>query len=171
MKQRGEALLACGEDYELIIVDDSSPDGTAEEVGRLQEKRPWLRLMCRSAEDDLRRVCKELPIKSYVCHPTIQIGSEVLLFLGVSSTRDGRGIAGTHCEIHARPTTPRRSEDKMSYIQLVTRRFGIAGELMAFFWGNKRWWMIPIVFVLLLFGVLMVLAQSSAVGPFIYTLF
>lgn len=59
----------------------------------------------------------------------------------------------------------------MSYIQLVTRRFGIAGELMAFFWGNKRWWMIPIVFVLLLFGVLMVLAQSSAVGPFIYTLF
>ena len=41
VKQTGEALLACGEDYELIIVDDSSPDGTAEEVGRLQEKRPW----------------------------------------------------------------------------------------------------------------------------------
>ncbi len=64
-----------------------------------------------------------------------------------------------------------RSEDRMSFIQLASRRFGIAGELLAFFWSNKRWWMLPMILVLLVFGVLMILAQSSAIAPFIYTLF
>jgi hypothetical protein len=59
----------------------------------------------------------------------------------------------------------------MSFIQLVSRRFGIAGELLAFFWSNKRWWMLPMIVVLLVFGVLLILAQSSAIAPFIYTLF
>ena len=43
------------------------------------------------------------------------------------------------------------------------------------FWGfikhEKKYWMIPIVMVLLLFGLLLIFAQSSAVAPFIYTLF
>ncbi len=59
----------------------------------------------------------------------------------------------------------------MSFLKTATRRFGIAGELLAFFWGNKRWWMVPMIAVLLLFGILMILAQSSAIAPFIYTLF
>ncbi len=59
----------------------------------------------------------------------------------------------------------------MGIVQMVGRRFSIVGELLAFFWGNKRWWIIPMVLMLLLFGVLLGLAQSSAVGPFIYTLF
>jgi hypothetical protein len=45
------------------------------------------------------------------------------------------------------------------------------GELFSFFWSNKRWWMVPILVTLFLFGVLLVLAQSSAIAPFIYTLF
>ncbi len=53
----------------------------------------------------------------------------------------------------------------------VKERFGIAGELMGFLWERKMWWLIPMVAVLLLFGGLMVTAQSSALGPFIYTLF
>lgn len=53
----------------------------------------------------------------------------------------------------------------------VKERFGIAGELMGFLWERKLWWLIPMVAVLLLFGGLMVTAQSSALGPFIYTLF
>jgi uncharacterized protein DUF5989 len=53
----------------------------------------------------------------------------------------------------------------------IRQRFGIAGELMAFLWERKLWWLIPMVFVLLVFGGLMVTAQSSALGPFIYTLF
>jgi len=59
----------------------------------------------------------------------------------------------------------------MRIAQAAGRRFSIAGELLTFLWGNKRWWMVPMVAVLLVFGVLMALAQSSAIAPFIYTLF
>ncbi|HVM97446.1 MAG: hypothetical protein HY270_04940 [Deltaproteobacteria bacterium] len=55
--------------------------------------------------------------------------------------------------------------------QGVKERFGIAGELMGFLWQRKLWWLIPMVLVLLVFGGLMITAQSSALGPFIYTLF
>jgi hypothetical protein len=50
-------------------------------------------------------------------------------------------------------------------------KFSIAGELLAFFWTVKLWWMIPMVVVLLLLGGLIIFAQSSAIAPFIYTLF
>lgn len=53
----------------------------------------------------------------------------------------------------------------------VRHRFGIASELMTFLWERKLWWLIPMVAVLLAFGGLMITAQSSALGPFIYTLF
>lgn len=59
----------------------------------------------------------------------------------------------------------------MGMLQTTGQRFGIAGELFQFFWNNKRWWMVPILVTLFLFGVLLVLAQSSAIAPFIYTLF
>ncbi len=59
----------------------------------------------------------------------------------------------------------------MKLTEGLQQRFGIAGELMAFLWQRKLWWLIPMVFVLLVFGGLMVTAQSSALGPFIYTLF
>lgn len=55
--------------------------------------------------------------------------------------------------------------------QGLRMRFGIAGELLSFLWQRKLWWLIPMVLVLLAFGGLMVTAQSSALGPFIYTLF
>ncbi len=50
-------------------------------------------------------------------------------------------------------------------------RLGVAGELLEFLWQQRLWWMIPMVLVLLLVGGLVVFAQSSAVAPFIYTLF
>jgi hypothetical protein len=50
-------------------------------------------------------------------------------------------------------------------------RAGIAGELLQFFWQRKWWWMTPMILVLLLLGGLIVFAQSSAIAPFIYTLF
>jgi len=49
------------------------------------------------------------------------------------------------------------------------------GELILEFWAfmkeRKKFWLLPIVIVLLLFGTLIVLTQGSAVAPFIYTLF
>jgi hypothetical protein len=49
------------------------------------------------------------------------------------------------------------------------------GEFAAEFWAymkeRKKFWLLPIVTVLLLLGALIVLTQGSAVAPFIYTLF
>ena len=59
----------------------------------------------------------------------------------------------------------------MGFVQVVTKRVRIAGELLAFFRYNKRWWMFPMVLALLFIGVLVILAESSAIAPFIYTLF
>ena len=43
------------------------------------------------------------------------------------------------------------------------------------FWGflraRKKFWLLPILVVMLIFGTLLMLAQGSAVAPFIYTLF
>jgi len=59
----------------------------------------------------------------------------------------------------------------MKFIRTTTRNLGVAGELFSFFWSNKRWWLVPMIVVLFLLGALIVLAQSSAIAPFIYTLF
>jgi hypothetical protein len=44
-------------------------------------------------------------------------------------------------------------------------------ELWAFLRVRKKFWLTPIVLILLLFGGLLVLSSGSAVAPFIYTLF
>jgi hypothetical protein len=44
-------------------------------------------------------------------------------------------------------------------------------ELWAFMKERKKFWLLPILVVLLLFGTLVVLTQGSAVAPFVYTLF
>jgi hypothetical protein len=59
----------------------------------------------------------------------------------------------------------------MKFIQMAKRRLSTVGELLSFFVRNKRWWMLPTVLVVLVLGVLLILAQSSVIAPFIYTLF
>ncbi len=44
-------------------------------------------------------------------------------------------------------------------------------EFFEFLKDNKKWWLLPIVLVLLILGALLVLTQGSVVAPFIYTLF
>jgi len=58
-----------------------------------------------------------------------------------------------------------------SALRGMASRFGIMGELLGFLWERKLWWLIPMMVVLLAFGALMLFAQSSAIAPFIYTLF
>ena len=50
-------------------------------------------------------------------------------------------------------------------------KIGISKELFGFMWRLKMWWMMPVVFVLVLMGVLIGFGTASGVGPFIYTLF
>ena len=48
---------------------------------------------------------------------------------------------------------------------------GITAELWAFMRERKKWWMLPIISMLLLVGTLLVFAKGSALAPFIYTIF
>jgi hypothetical protein len=47
----------------------------------------------------------------------------------------------------------------------------MAGELWAFMRQRKKWWLLPIIVLMLLVGVLLVFAQGSVLAPFIYTIF
>ena len=44
-------------------------------------------------------------------------------------------------------------------------------EFWDFLKERKKYWLLPIIIVLALFGMLIVLSQGSAVAPFIYTIF
>jgi len=44
-------------------------------------------------------------------------------------------------------------------------------ELWAYLSARKKWWLLPVLMVLLVMGGLLILAQGSAVAPFIYTIF
>jgi Family of unknown function (DUF5989) len=57
------------------------------------------------------------------------------------------------------------------FVRSIARRFETAGELLKFFGRNKTWWLTPMILLLLVFGVLIIFAQTSAIAPFIYTLF
>lgn len=59
----------------------------------------------------------------------------------------------------------------MRWLGAAVNRLQTLGELFSFFGSGDRWWLLPVVIVLSLFGLLALLAQSSVLAPFIYTLF
>jgi hypothetical protein len=44
-------------------------------------------------------------------------------------------------------------------------------DLWNFLRARKKWWLLPIIVIFLLFGILIVFSSGSAIAPFIYTLF
>lgn len=50
-------------------------------------------------------------------------------------------------------------------------RRGLMGELWAYMGQRKKFWLLPVLVVLLTVGALLVFAQGSALAPFIYTIF
>ena len=48
---------------------------------------------------------------------------------------------------------------------------GILAELWRYMRARKKYWLAPLIIIMLLLGGLLILAQGSAVAPFIYTLF
>ena len=58
-----------------------------------------------------------------------------------------------------------------NFIRSMTSNFSVAGELLGFLWQRKLWWLIPMITLLLIFGLLLIFASASGIGPFIYTLF
>jgi hypothetical protein len=67
--------------------------------------------------------------------------------------------------------TSGEKEKVMSIVEDALSKASLAKELLQFFWHNKWWWLAPMITLLLAFGVLIILAESSAIAPFIYTLF
>ena len=59
----------------------------------------------------------------------------------------------------------------MSLFRELGEKIQISGELIGFLWRRKMWWMIPMVSVMLFFGIIIVFGSSSGVGPVIYTVF
>jgi len=53
----------------------------------------------------------------------------------------------------------------------MARRFYLLNDAWAFMKERKKWWLLPILIMLVLVGILIVLGQSSALSPFIYALF
>jgi drug/metabolite transporter superfamily protein YnfA len=50
-------------------------------------------------------------------------------------------------------------------------KLALAGEFWLFLRQNKKYWLLPIILVLFVVGALLVFAQSSALAPFIYSIF
>lgn len=50
-------------------------------------------------------------------------------------------------------------------------KFNLLKEFWQYLLSNKKWWLAPIIIMLLLLGMLIFLTQGSSVAPFIYTLF
>ncbi len=50
-------------------------------------------------------------------------------------------------------------------------KVNLAGELWAFMRVRKKWWLLPILMLMLLVGTLLMFAQTSALAPFIYAIF
>ena len=50
-------------------------------------------------------------------------------------------------------------------------KISILKELFEFMINNKKWWLMPIVLILVMFGTIIVLAEGSALAPFIYAIF
>ena len=56
-------------------------------------------------------------------------------------------------------------------LKRLLSRGSVLGTLFQYLWKERLWWMVPMIAILLLFTGLILFSQSSAVAPFIYTLF
>lgn len=59
----------------------------------------------------------------------------------------------------------------MAFVQRVKSTGQLFGELWRFMRRRKKLWMLPIIFVLVVFGTFLFLTQGSVLAPFIYALF
>jgi hypothetical protein len=50
-------------------------------------------------------------------------------------------------------------------------KFGIVREFWSFLKVRKKWWITPIVLLLMMLGVLLIFAKGSVLAPFVYTFF
>ena len=82
-------------------------------------------------------------------------------------------ICGSISRIFADPRLNRMKEQRRSEFERAAKepaRGGFLRELWGFLAHNKKWWLLPILVMLLIFG-LLVFLSGTGLAPFIYTLF
>lgn len=65
----------------------------------------------------------------------------------------------------------KKNSDSPGAMQDFFARLGVMGELLAFLWKRKLYWMLPMVITLIVFALLIVAGGATPLSPFIYTLF
>jgi hypothetical protein len=69
------------------------------------------------------------------------------------------------------PSTPKRDSEQSEFLRGAEEERGsFLSDYFAFLKRTRKWWLLPVLIVVLLFGALVVLAATGA-APFIYTLF
>jgi len=58
----------------------------------------------------------------------------------------------------------------MGIVSSVKSKVQTAGELFGFF-GKRRWWILPIVVIVVVLGVVLIVGEATSLAPFIYTMF
>lgn len=61
--------------------------------------------------------------------------------------------------------------EKPGALQDFFLRMGVLGELLAFLWRRKLYWLMPMILALLVFAVIIILGSNPITSPFLYTLF
>jgi hypothetical protein len=59
----------------------------------------------------------------------------------------------------------------MKIIKSLKSVFSLLGEFWMFMKIRKKWWLAPLVLILVLMGMIIILTEGSALAPFIYALF
>ncbi len=59
----------------------------------------------------------------------------------------------------------------MKLIRTLVASLQIVGELLVSLWHLKRWWATPLVLILMVFALFFLVASTTGIAPFIYTLF
>ena len=64
-----------------------------------------------------------------------------------------------------------KEKNKTDGVTDFLMRMGVLGELLAFFWKRKLYWLIPMMVTLLLFAVIIIFGSTGPGSIFIYSLF
>ena len=63
------------------------------------------------------------------------------------------------------------SRGTVDFEEMRVRSSGLTSQLWAYMRERKKWWLAPVIAVMVLVGALLIFAQGSALAPFIYTIF
>ena len=53
----------------------------------------------------------------------------------------------------------------------ITSRLSIVNDALGFLWARKKWWLAPIILILVFASILIIVTEATTFGPVIYALF